>query len=68
MQAKGIKGGVSQSREMASDAGMWSRSQRRAAEAGGWRVLATSRWVALRARKRSLVAGANRDRDMKMDG
>ena len=43
------RGGGAQSRDTAVDAGMRCGAQRRATEAGGWRVRATSSWAALRA-------------------
>ena len=36
---------------MAADADMWLREQRRAAEAGGWRVWSPSRWTMLRSKR-----------------
>ena len=41
------KGGGAQSRYTAEDAGMRHGAQRRAAEAGGWRVRVKYRWSAL---------------------
>ena len=51
-QAEGRKGGSTQSQDTAADVGTRSELQRRAAEAGGWRVWATFRWTALCARRR----------------
>ena len=50
-QAKGRKGGGSQSWYTASDAGMWHGAQRRAMEAFGWRMRVTSAWAEICARR-----------------
>ena len=47
---KGRKGAVIQSWDMAEHAGTCHRVQRRATEAGVWRLQVASRWMALRAR------------------
>ena len=46
VQAEGGKGGCKPAQEMAADTGTQSEAQGRAAEADGWQVRATSRWVA----------------------
>ena len=45
------KGGGAQSRDTAADAGTRREVQRRAVEAGGWRVRMTFRWTAFRAER-----------------
>ena len=45
---QGRKRGGEWTQEMAADSGIRCSSQRRAAEAGGWRVWATYRWMVLR--------------------
>ena len=67
MQDEGGKGGSALSWETEADAGMWSRTQGRAAEAGGWWVRATSRWVELFT---NIGGGerANNKRDLAMNG
>ena len=46
-KACGVKGGGKQSWNTAADAGTWRGAQRRAAEAGWWRVRVVSMWTAL---------------------